>query len=151
MDKLTFLIKKFKELSLNELYDILALRDAVFTVEQNAAYLDVDGKDLKALHILGFKNKKLVAYARAFRAGDYFEKASIGRVVIPAEERKNGYGHILMQKSIAAVAAHFSAKTIQISAQKHLQNFYTAHGFRAFGEEYLEDGIPHIGMMRETK
>lgn len=147
--ELKFLVKKFSELSLEELYAILALRDVVFTVEQKSAYLDVDGKDPKALHVLGFLNKELVAYSRIFKAGDYFEKASIGRVVIAKKVRKKNYGHFLVRESIAAVDHFFKTKQIQISAQKYLQNFYEKHGFIAFGKEYLEDEIPHIAMLKE--
>ncbi len=141
-----FLVKEFTHLSLTELYAILQLRAEVFVVEQNCVYQDIDGKDKKSLHILGIKNDKIVAYTRIFKAGDYFKNTSIGRVVVAEKERKFGYGHDLIIASIQAIQIHFRENKITISAQKHLEKFYKNHGFIQVGEEYLEDGIPHIRM-----
>ncbi|MCH3881340.1 MULTISPECIES: GNAT family N-acetyltransferase [Tenacibaculum] len=141
-----FTVKSFSELTINELYAILQLRSEVFVVEQECVYQDIDYKDQKSLHILGFKNDKIVAYTRIFKPGDYFKNASIGRVVVAAEERKYGYGHNLMKASIDAVNYHFKVEEITISAQLYLKKFYETHGFKQIGEEYLEDGIPHIRM-----
>lgn len=139
-------IKTFDELSTEELYQILRLRSEVFVVEQNCVYQDIDNKDQKALHVLGLKNGGLVAYTRMFRPGDYFENASIGRVVVPKKQRKYGFGKQIMQVSMAALAQRFPKTTLEISAQKYLLKFYTDLGFTALGEEYLEDGIPHVRM-----
>ncbi len=141
-----FIVKGFNELTTQELYQILALRSEVFVVEQNCIYQDVDGKDQKSLHIFGFKNKKIVAYARIFNAGDYFEKSSIGRVVVKENERKYGYGHYLIKACIKAVKDYYNDTQIIISAQTYLEKFYEIHGFYKVGKEYLEDGIPHIRM-----
>lgn len=143
---LQFKIKRFNELDIQELYQILRLRAEVFVVEQDCVYQDVDNKDQKALHVIGIKNNQIIAYTRLFDAGDYFEKASIGRVVIADKERAYGYGHELIKKSIATVIKFFKTKEIKISAQCYLKKFYENHGFRQIGEEYLEDGIPHIAM-----
>lgn len=143
-----FVIKSFKELDIHELYQILQLRSEVFVVEQDCVYQDVDFKDQKALHILGIKNNKIIAYTRIFKPGDYFENSSIGRVVVAASERKFGYGHYLMEASIKAINDNFKVHLITISAQKYLKNFYESHSFIQIGEEYLEDGIPHIRMDR---
>ena len=140
--------KSFSELTTNELYSILQLRSEVFVVEQDCVYQDVDDKDQKALHVIGFKNNILVAYTRIFKPGDYFKNASIGRVVVAKNERKYGYGHAIMKHAIEAIKNHFNEIAIKISAQTYLKKFYESHGFQQVGEEYLEDGIPHIGMIK---
>lgn len=143
---LDFQTKPFSKLTINELYDILQLRSEVFVVEQDCVYQDIDGKDEKALHLFAYKNKVLVAYTRLFGPGDYFEDASIGRVIIKENERKYGYGHQLMEAANKAVETHFNTSKIHLSAQQYLIKFYNAHGYKEVGEGYLEDGIPHIGM-----
>ena len=137
----------FSDFSSQELYDLLQLRSEVFVVEQDCVYQDIDGKDHKALHVLGYKNDLLVAYARCFKPGDYFKEASLGRVIIKENQRKYGYGHHLIKESITAINNVFNETVIRISAQSHLKKFYTAHGFIQDGEGYLEDGIPHINMV----
>ena len=143
-------VKTFKELTIDELHDLLQLRVEVFVVEQDCVYQDIDGKDKKALHIIGFKNDKVVAYIRAFKSGDYFKYASIGRVVVTENEREHKYGYDIMKASIEAVENHFKETTIKLSAQTHLKRFYNNLGFKEIGEEYLEDGIPHIAMIRSN-
>jgi len=139
--------KTFSEFTIQELYDVLQLRSEVFVVEQDCVYQDLDGKDINALHVLGFKEGKVVAYTRIFKPGDYFENASIGRVVVAKKERQYKYGYDIMNASIEAVKSHFKVFTIHISAQRYLKSFYNNLGFIENGEEYLEDGIPHIGMV----
>ena len=141
-------IKTFNELTTDELYALLQLRSEVFVVEQNCVYQDIDFKDQKALHILGYKNQKLIAYTRIFKPGDYFEKASIGRVVVAKSERQHSYGQDIMKASINAIEQSFETREIHISAQKYLLKFYNSLGFEQVGDEYLEDGIPHVGMIR---
>jgi ElaA protein len=141
--------KYFNELNTQELYDLLQLRSEVFVVEQNCVYQDIDGKDKKALHVLGYKNKNLVAYTRVFKAGDYFKQASIGRVVVLQNERQHKYGYDIMEASIKAIQDYFNTKTIKLSAQTYLKTFYNNCGFTEQGEEYLEDGIPHIEMIKD--
>ncbi len=143
-----FLVKSFSELTTDELYGILQLRSEVFVVEQDCVYQDLDFKDQKSLHVLGFKNDKIVAYTRIFKPGDYFKNTSIGRVVVALDERKYGFGHDLMKASIKAIKDHFKVDEITISAQVYLKKFYESHLFKQVGEEYLEDGIPHIRMDR---
>lgn len=142
-------IKSFKELNTTELYQILQLRSEVFVVEQDCVYQDMDFKDQKALHVIGFKNDEIVAYTRIFNVGDYFKNASIGRVVVAENERKFGYGHQIMKASINAIKEYFKVDIITISAQVYLTKFYESHQFKQVGEEYLEDGIPHIQMDKE--
>ena len=141
-------VKNFGELSTNELYDVLQLRSEVFVVEQDCVYQDIDGKDDRALHIMGWEDGNLVAYARCFEAGDYFDEASIGRILVRENYRKLGYGHVITKASIEAIKTNFKADKIKISAQVYLVIFYESHGFKTYGDRYLEDGIPHIAMIR---
>jgi ElaA protein len=147
-DSIKWKIKRFNELSLQELYSLLKLRSHVFVVEQNCVYQDVDGKDEKALHLLGVYKEEIVAYARLFKAGDYFENASIGRVVIHPEARDKKWGHEMMQQALAGIESQFNANQITISAQLYLKKFYETHDFVQTSEIYLEDDIPHIEMKR---
>ncbi len=141
-------IKTFSELSITELYDILQLRSEVFVVEQDCVYQDIDGKDENALHVLGIKEDKIVAYTRCFKPGFYFKEASIGRVVVKKSERKYKFGNDIMNASVEAIKIHYNTTLIKISAQCYLDKFYTNLGFNAIGEGYLEDGIPHIAMVK---
>ena len=140
--------KTYNELTKDELYALLRLRAAVFVVEQDCPYQDVDNKDQLGYHLLGFYDEKLVAYLRIFKPGDYFQELAIGRVVVDPIHRSQGLGHQLMQQALAFIETNFDDKTIRISAQTYLKNFYEAHGFKQIGEGYLEDGLPHIGMLR---
>ena len=148
-EALFFSVKTYQELSKEELYALLQLRAEVFVVEQDCVYQDLDGKDDKAQHVLGFKGDTLIAYTRLFPPGAYFEQASIGRVVVQEKERAHKYGYDLMKRSIAAVEEHYNTTSIKISAQTYLKRFYNNLGFQEVGEGYLEDGIPHIGMIKE--
>ena len=146
MDKL---VKSFSELNTTELYSILQLRSEVFVVEQDCVYQDIDFKDQKALHVLGYKNDVLIAYTRIFKPGDYFDNSSIGRVLVKETERKFNYGHQIMKASLKAIKEYYKVDKITISAQKYLKKFYESHGFYQVNDEYLEDGIPHIRMDRD--
>ena len=108
-DELSFKTKFFKDLTISELYKILSLRSEVFIIEQNCIYQDIDGKDQYALHVIGYKEDEIIAYARLFDAGDYFDQVSFGRVMISEKERKYGYGHRLIEKSIEEIEKHFGA------------------------------------------
>lgn len=141
-------IKRFEALSLDELYNLLQLRTEIFVVEQNCVYQDIDGKDKIALHLIGENEGQLVAYARLFQPHDYFEHASIGRVVVKSNFRENKLGHVLMREAIWAIEHHFNETRITISAQVYLKKFYESHEFIQISEEYLEDDIPHIRMER---
>ncbi|MDT0553632.1 GNAT family N-acetyltransferase [Urechidicola vernalis] len=142
------IIKSFDELTTSELYKIIQIRTEIFVVEQDCVYQDLDFKDQKALHLFFTKNEEIIAYTRLFKPGDYFTEASIGRVVVRESARKDGLGHILMKASISAIEAHFNTKNIKIGAQTYLEKFYESHGFKQVGEGYLEDGIPHIHMVK---
>lgn len=141
--------KSFNELTTQELYDLLQLRSEIFVVEQNCVYQDIDNKDQKAYHVLGYKENQLTAYTRIFKPGNYFKEASIGRVVVAKNKRKHNYGYDIMKASIKAIENNFNVSTIKISAQCYLKNFYNTLDFYEIGEEYLEDGIPHITMLKD--
>ncbi len=144
---MTLFVKTFNELTLEELHDILQLRSEVFVVEQDCVYQDIDGKDKKSLHVFLKKSTRIAGYTRCFKPGDYFDEASIGRVVVPEDLRKFGYGHDVMKASLEAIKNRFGTQKIKLSAQTYLIDFYKSHGFVPVGEEYLEDGIPHIAMI----
>lgn len=144
-----FIVKIFNELTIHELYGILQLRSEVFVVEQDCVYQDLDFKDQKSLHVFGYKNDKIIAYTRIFKPGDYFDNASIGRVIIAKSERKFGFGHELIRASIDVIKTELKVDKITISAQLYLKKFYETHHFFQVGEGYLEDGIPHIRMDRD--
>lgn len=143
-------VKSYDELTRDELYVILQLRSEVFVVEQDCVYQDIDGKDHNALHVLGWVEGSLAAYTRCFPEGTYFKEASIGRVVVGEHHRKDGLGQQIMEASIDAITTRFNTQTIKLSAQTYLIKFYNRLGFTSTGTEYLEDGIPHIAMIRSA-
>lgn len=141
-------VKTFEELSTAELYATLRLRAAVFAVEQQCVYQDLDDKDQKAVHIMGLKQGELMAYARIFKPGVYKEKASMGRVAVSQAQRGNHYGRRLVEVALAEIAQRFQNPAVEISAQVYITAFYEDFGFVTVGEEYLEDDLPHICMVR---
>jgi len=144
-------LKPFDELTTRELYSILQLRNEVFIVEQACPYQDLDNKDLKAWHLMGLKEGRLLAYARLLAPGISYSESSIGRIVSSPSERKTGMGKKLMTESIGQIKKLFQTDTIRIGAQQYLLHFYTSFGFVQVGEPYLEDNIPHIIMLRNPK
>ncbi len=143
--------KPYEDLNIDELYAIIALRSAVFVVEQNCVYQDLDYKDQQAIHIMGLINNELVAYTRIFAPGNYFDQASIGRVIVAEAHRGQKLGHEIMERSIKTIIDQYQTTQIDISAQTHLEQFYNSHGFYSSGTEYLEDGIPHKKMIKRIK
>ncbi len=144
--KLLFDLKKFDALCVNELYEVLKLRSQVFVVEQHCVYQDLDGKDALALHLIGKHKETIVAYARLFGAGQYFENLSVGRIVVHPDFRHLGLGHQLLDQAHLELKKRFTEGLVTISAQQYLQNFYERHGYEVSGNAYLEDGIPHLKM-----
>lgn len=138
----------FSALTVEQLYAVLVLRSDVFVVEQNCVYLDPDGKDIFALHLLGMEKDKLVAYMRLFPPTEIENYITIGRVVTAKSARSKGYGKQLMQEVITYCEQYFPGVSIQGSAQFYLKKFYEDFGFKACGDVYDEDGIPHIAMQR---
>lgn len=141
-------LKSFSQLTVHELYAVLRLRGEVFVVEQTCPYLDTDGKDLYCHHLMGSINGELAAYARIVPAGISYPEVSIGRVVTSPNHRKTGAGKQLMREAIAATEKLYGKVPVRIGAQAYLKNFYQAFGFNDMNEPYMEDGIPHLIMLR---
>lgn len=148
MLSLSWQFKSFGALETRELYALLRLRTEVFVVEQNCVFQDMDSSDEQAMHLLGLQDDALLAYARCFNAGIKFKEASIGRVITHARARGTGVGHALMQQAIGSMKMVWGAQPIRIGAQARLEKFYEQHGFAKASEPYIEDGIPHIEMLR---
>ena len=140
------------DLSVSQLYALLQLRCAVFVVEQNCPYQDIDGDDLEGenRHILGWHNGTLVAYARILKSDDELQPVVIGRVIVSEALRGEKIGQQLMSKALESCTRRWPEKPIYLVAQAHLQNFYGQFGFIPVTDIYEEDGIPHIGMAREV-
>jgi ElaA protein len=145
----------FAALSPQQLYAVLQLRSEVFVMEQNCPFQDMDGADAQAMHVLGWAatderndTPSLLVYARCFPAGIKFTEASIGRVITRASLRGTGAGAVLMQQAIACVQQQWGEQSIRIGAQAHLEKFYGKLGFTTASAPYMEDGIPHIEMLR---
>jgi ElaA protein len=146
-----FHVRKYQDLSFDEGHDIFALRSEIFVVEQNCVYQDIDGKDKNAIHIIGKSENEVVAYARIFLRGESnSDFTSIGRVLVKKKSRGKSLGHELMAFCVKYLETNNTKCSIKISAQTHLEKFYYKHGFRKQGESYLEDGIPHIEMLKEV-
>ena len=141
----------FSELSTQQLYQLLKLRVDVFVVEQNCPYPELDGKDTLAgvEHLLGYADEELVACARLLPPGTSYDNTSIGRVATKQSARGDGLGHQLIKEALTRCEALWPSTTIDIGAQKHLENFYASHGFKTISEMYLEDDIPHVDMRLE--
>lgn len=138
--------KTFNELSTLELFEIYKLRTAVFVVEQNCPYQEVDNKDLQAVHLFAKNAKNLTAYCRLIPSDD---GVHIGRVLVVKEARGSGLARELIQKALDYCREHFPTQSIHAQAQSYLQGFYESFGFKAISNVYLEDGIPHWDMVWE--
>lgn len=152
MDQIDWRLKRFEELSKNELYDLLKLRVDVFVVEQTCYYPELDNLDRHSntLHLMAYQQEKLIAYLRILPKGtSYQNHPAIGRVVIENSARGSGLGHKLLEYALTASDNAFPGQTIKISAQEHLEKFYKHHGFKRCSDMYLEDGIPHISMLQD--
>lgn len=139
--------KQFNELSLIELYEILKARINVFVVEQKCPYPEIDDKDKEAYHVFIKNDQEIVAYLRVLAPGVSYKEASIGRVL--TTKRDKGYGNLIMNEGIKLVNEKYGLITIRIGAQLYAKGFYERFGFYQVSDEYLEDGIAHIEMVRE--
>jgi ElaA protein len=140
--------KNFDQLSLEQLYDAIHLRQQVFVVEQQCLYPDADGFDPACLHVLGYDDAgALMAYARILPPGVRYEEPSIGRVIVAEQLRGKGIGEILMRQALLRAAALYPGAPVRISAQARLERFYRRLGFVSVGELYDDVGIPHIDML----
>ena len=147
---MSWLLKYFDELTVQELYAILQLRNEVFIIEQNCIYPDLDDKDQAAHHLMCFENNKLIAYTRILAPGISYPDPAIGRVVTAPGARRSGLGKELMQRSIDSCKNLFGNTSVTLSAQLYLKKFYESLGFSAVSEVYLEDGIAHVKMTRKA-
>ena len=141
------IIKRTSELSPKELIDIFKTRTAVFVVEQNCPYQEVDDDDYDDLHVCLVENNTLKAYTRIIDKGDH---VTFGRVLVVKKYRQSGLGEKIVTETIAAIKQRFPNKPLQIQAQAYLQKFYTGLGFKAISDVYLEDNIPHLDMLFES-
>jgi len=145
-------LKRFKQLDVDELYELLKLRVDVFIVEQNCPYCELDEKDRhpETLHFSG-RNKddgKLTAYLRILPPGLSFKQVSFGRVVVAKEKRGQGISNTMVKRALEIIEHTWPAHNIKIGAQIYLKHFYESQGFKPVSKEYLEDGIVHIDMLR---
>ena len=139
---------RFPDLGVDNLYDALALRCRVFVLEQGA-FLDPDGVDRDSWHLLGRDPQRaLHAYLRVVDPGVKYVEPSIGRVITSPEARRSGLGRALMTEGLARCDSTWPGRAIRIGAQARLQDFYRGFGFVPMGDPYIEDGIPHIEMLR---
>jgi len=142
-------VQRFDALSREQLYAILVARAAVFVVEQNCPYQDLDGLDDRGLHVTARgSDGEVLAYARVLPPGTRFAEPSIGRVLTTRSARGIGMGRALMRRAIAAAETAFPGRPLRISAQQYLERFYRELGFETVSEPYPEDGIPHLEMYR---
>jgi len=154
---------RIEALSTKQWHHIVSLRQAVFVVEQNCAYLDADALDLHAWHLIGWveghdsddsagnRNEPIaVAYLRVVDPGCKYSEPSIGRVLTRVSYRRCGLGKAVMVEAVKRISEQFSQQAVRISAQEHLRAFYSEFGFTQVGDEYDEDGIPHIEMLKSV-
>ena len=141
-------VKRFRELTTEELYRILRLRVAVFVVEQNCPYMEIDDLDQAAIHVWLEDEDGIEAYLRVLDRGAESEYCAIGRVI--AVKRRCGLGSRVLAAGIRAAQEFFRADAIYLEAQTYARGLYEKQGFRQISEEFLLDGIPHIKMLRES-
>lgn len=147
--KLIWHYREFDDLSARELYALLALRNEVFVVEQNCIYNECDGKDLKCAHLWATLDGEVVAACRIVPPGVSYEEPSIGRIVSHPKFRQLKLGHQLMRHSLQIIENKYETSSIRISAQCYLGEFYQKYGFHQVSEEYLEDLLPHMEMLKQ--
>ena len=139
--------KRFEELTVSELYEIIKLRVDIFVVEQNCPYYDLDDHDQNSIHLFLRDEDGIEAYLRVLPAGETLDTPAIGRVVV--KKRRIGLGTELVKEGVAAAVREFGAAEISLEAQVYARGLYEKCGFRQSSEEFLEDGIPHIRMTRK--
>ena len=147
-------LKTFKQLSTDELYDLLKLRIDVFVVEQTCYYSDLDelDRETETLHVFAYDRGHIIAYCRVLAPNVVYEQeAALGRVIVSPEYRGQKLGYSLMAQALGYIDIKWPTVSCHISAQQHLHDFYHSLGFEQISDMYLEDGIPHIGMRRIVK
>lgn len=140
-----WIIKTFEELTSNEIHRIYKERTAVFVVEQDCAYQEVDDNDLTSIHFFKQIDNTFMAYARLIIEPN---STRIGRVLVPKEHRKNGLGHEILTVMLDYTDQHYPGLPVNAQAQAYLQNYYASFGFQPISDIYLEDNIPHIDMVK---
>lgn len=141
-------VLSFDELSTTQLYKIMQLRQRVFVVEQDCIFLDLDGLDQEAFHILCWRGNELIAYQRSLPPGCGFPDSALGRITVAPEARGLSLGRELVQRGLDYNFSSWPDHDIQIGAQVYLESFYSSLGFVSCNDEYIEDGIPHIHMIK---
>ena len=142
-----YYIKRFKELTVEELYEILKIRNKVFVVEQNCVYQDCDNKDKEAYHLFIVDNEEIIAYLRILGRGVSYSEVSVGRVLSNKKYRGKGLGQVAMIKAIEFINNTLNENKVRISAQEYAVPFYEGVGFKVVSKPYLEDDIPHVEML----
>jgi ElaA protein len=136
------------DLSARQLYAIFAARVAVFVVEQNCAYQELDGLDLDAEHLVVWSGNDVAAYLRLLGPGTRFAEPSLGRIITTQAFRGSGLGRELLARGVERARLRYPGQAVRISAQRYLEEFYRSFGFETVSEMYLEDGILHVEMLR---
>ena len=147
-EPVTWTVSAFAELDARDVHDVLRLRQDVFIIEQDCIFHEIDGRDPLALHLLGRRDGRLVAYARIFAPGILGPEASIGRIATDPSVRGTGLGHALFREALGITERIAPDAPIRLAAQAHLERFYGAYGFVGIGDRYMDDGIVHLDMLR---
>ena len=153
MSNIQWEVKTFQQLTVDQLFDVLQLRVDVFVVEQQCSYSELDTLDRhgETRHLTGYDgNRQLIAYTRILGPGQRYPEVGIGRFVVKAEFRKQGIGHQLIQKALQEISTRWPQTPVKIAAQGYLHRFYAQYGFTEVSDGYLEDGIPHVEMVRTS-
>ena len=140
-------VKRFNELTLDELYELLKLRVSVFVVEQNCPYPELDDRDQNALHLWYEDEGEMIAYLRIMDRGAVSDYVSIGRVI--AVKRRQGIATRLVSDAVRTAKEQFAADRIYLEAQVYAKGLYEKLGFQEVSDVFLEDGIPHVKMILE--
>jgi ElaA protein len=150
MKHLEWTCKRFDQLNIDELYELIKFRLDIFVVEQRCAYSELDKKDRMAEthHLVAYQNSQIIAYARLLPPKASYPESSIGRFAVITAQRRRGIGSTLMDKCLKQMSLLWPDHDIRVSAQVHLKEFYENFGFTRTSDEYLEDGIPHIEMLK---
>jgi ElaA protein len=142
---------ELSELAAPRWYAVMAAREAVFVVEQNCPYQELDGWDLRATHLIAWRGDEVAAYLRSFAPGAKWPEASLGRILTAKAFRASGLGRDLVARGLDHIEAHYPDSAVRIGAQTHLERFYSSFGFVVDSAPYLEDGIPHVEMLRAAR
>ena len=150
MSKLKWQCLTFHSLTPVQLYSVLQLRSEVFVVEQACIYQDLDDLDQDAMHLVGYLDDQLVCYARLVPPSIKYEEPALGRIASSPSVRRSGYGRAVVSRAIEICQDIWPSEGIRISAQQRLENFYKEFGFKTVSTPYLEDGLPHVEMVRPS-